>query len=169
MHTSEFCKGVCTCHHDNWPLWTDELVVCRGRPTKPSDTAASLVNPVSTNGISRDRRDAFCNENPGNKSYYSSTFHLRWRSNTLRVTAWAHSHLLDWKNWTQLKLSRHFYYIFHASKGVMWNWQLKTPCDLLTVQRRHLVAASHQFRAIFFWGMRNESLTTCTVQEERAA
>lgn len=48
------------------------VVVCTEKPLEASDTAASLVNPVSTNGISREGREACCNENQGNKSHLFS-------------------------------------------------------------------------------------------------
>ena len=130
-HTSGCCKGVCTCHHDNRPLWTDELAACTRRPSEPSDTAAPLVNPVSTNGISRGRRDAFCNENQGNKSHYSSTYHQRWHSNTLRVTAWTHCYLLDWKKKGEVEWSCEDTFTgFSKPPSVWWKsaWQLR-PID----------------------------------------
>lgn len=75
-------------HYDGFHLqWEDylsswsppqvkmSLLSSKGGLLKPSDTAASLVNPVSTNCIRGEKRDAFCNENQGNKAHYSSKYH----------------------------------------------------------------------------------------------
>lgn len=119
---------------------------------KSSDTAASPVNPVSTNCISKERRDAFCNENQGNKIHYSSSISSRERLNN---NLWVAAFLLASQPLVRLR-GEHFTWNLDITPPRLQVCCVRPPkmWNTVTDQGRHFVDAFHHYIAIFTWGIK---------------
>lgn len=122
---------------------------------KSPESGVSLVNPVSTNCICREGRDASCNESPGNKTNYSSKIHKEGTSDltNLRLAASpvvSQPFVLRVKwNWnTDLKLTRHSKYYRGSDSATKTLQQSETgseapPCGCLPLFLNHLYLGVH--------------------------